>query len=141
MKTLLKVNLVILCLALFSAYTFAEENESKMMDQGKMKSHKMGLHHKKMSHDGMMCPMCGMMKCMSMNKSIVATKDDGVIVMVGNKLIKYDKNLEFKKEVEITIDVESMQKMMKEMMEKCPMCHPKGEMGENMESSKEEASK
>ena len=57
--------------------------------------------------------MGGMMKCMS-DKSLVATSDGGVVVLVGQKLIKFDKDLNIVKEVEIKIDIEGMQKI-------CPM--------------------
>ncbi len=55
-------------------------------------------------------PMCGMM-----GKTMVPSDDGGVIVMIGNKLYKYDKNLELKKETELTIDYENMKKMMMKM--------------------------
>ncbi len=42
----------------------------------------------------------GMMHGM-MSGQMVATNDGGVIVMMGNKLYKYDKDLNLKKEVEI----------------------------------------
>ena len=54
---------------------------------------------------------------MMMGKSLVATADGGVVVWLGNKLFKYDKDLVLQKEVEIKIDMEAMRKK----MEKCPM--------------------
>ncbi len=79
---------------------------------------------------------------MMMGKSgIVATQDGGVIVMTGNKLYKYDKDLNLVKEAEVKMDMEGMQKMMTEMKEKCPMCHEMmercGMMGEEKEEEKE----
>jgi hypothetical protein len=68
-----------------------------------------------------MCPMCSMMCQMMTHKSMVAVGDD-VVVMAGNKLMKYDKNLNLVKEVELKIDTEQMQKKMAEMMKSCPMC-------------------
>lgn len=62
-----------------------------------------------------------MMKKMMMEKKMIATSDGGVIVMFGNKLVKYDKDLELVKEVELKIDMEAMKKCMKqchEMMKK-----------------------
>ena len=46
-----------------------------------------------------------MMKPM-MQKQIVATKDGGVVVLTGDKLLKYDKNLNLKKEAQIPMDEE-----------------------------------
>ncbi len=61
-----------------------------------------------------MCPMHMMM----MSKSMVSTKDDGVIIMAGDKLLRYDKNLELVKEAEVDFDAEDMRKM----CEACPEC-------------------
>ena len=52
---------------------------------------------------------------------MVATSDGGVIVLTGNKLTKYDKDLNVVKEVEIKMDLESMHKQMMDMMQNCPM--------------------
>ncbi len=96
-------------LFLISAIVFAQGMEGMkgdMMGKGK----DMGMN-----------PMGGMMMKAMMKKTIVATEDGGVIVLAGNKLMKYDKNLNLVKEVEIKIDMEAMQKNMKEMMKNCPM--------------------
>ena len=67
----------------------------------------------------MMMGMMGMMP-----KQMVATSDGGVIVLIGNKLLKYDKDLnlvketELKTDVELKMDVEPMQKMIEKMKEK-----------------------
>ncbi|MBP9855607.1 MAG: hypothetical protein KBD53_12130, partial [Candidatus Omnitrophica bacterium] len=41
--------------------------------------------------DGKMMGMCPMMQSM-MQKQVVATSDGGIIVVVGNKITKYDKD-------------------------------------------------
>lgn len=67
------------------------------------------------------CPMYrGMAKSM-MKESMIATADGGIVVMVGNKLVKYDKDLNVQKEAEIKMDMDGMQKMMTEMRAACPM--------------------
>ena len=45
--------------------------------------------------------------------------------MIGNKLIKYDAQLNIVKEAEIKIDMEAMFKSMEEMKANCPMCKGK----------------
>jgi len=45
-----------------------------------------------------------------MSKEIVATQDGGVVVMMGNKLIKYDKKLNLVKEIELKMDMDAMKK-------------------------------
>lgn len=63
------------------------------------------------------CPMKGAM----MGKSVVATSDGGVVIVAGNKIIKYDKNLKLVKEVEIDAGMGMARKGMKGMMKDCPM--------------------
>jgi hypothetical protein len=67
--------------------------------------------------DKMDYPMYKMMS----SKELLATQDGGVVLMLGNKLIKYDANINLVKEVEIKIDIEAMQKTMEEMKKSCPM--------------------
>lgn len=102
MKRLASLLVVGLCVLLISSSAFAGYHGSGDK-HGKGK----GYMHAKM------------MKMM-MDKTIVATKDGGVVVMIGNKLLKYDKNLNLKKEVEIEVDFEQMFEKMKEMKGKCP---------------------
>lgn len=73
-----------------------------------------------------MCPMMGGMMSSMMGKSMVATSDGGIVVSAGNKITKYDKDLNVVKEVEVKMDMEGMQKNMTDMMKNCPM------MGEGM---------
>ena len=49
---------------------------------------------------------------MMSNTSMVGTPDGGVIVMMGNELFKYDKDLNLVKQVEIKFNWENWQKMM-----------------------------
>jgi len=65
------------------------------------------------------CPMCCMKMKGMMEKEMVATEDGSVVVLAGNKLMKYDKDLELKKETQIKCDMkEACEKMCKE----CPCC-------------------
>ena len=62
------------------------------------------------------CMMCGMMQNMPMGnmmgRNMSATSDGGVVVMIRNKLYKYDKDLNLVKEVELPLDMDHMKKMM-----------------------------
>lgn len=69
---------------------------------------------------GMMCPMCGAMGGAMMQKSLVQV-EGGVIVAIGNKLIKYDGDLNKVKEVTLDLDISGMQQAMQQMMQNCPM--------------------
>ena len=61
------------------------------------------------------CRMGNMpMNCM-MGKQMVATSDGGIVITIGNKLYKYDSNLNLQKEVEIPFNKDCMMKMMKDM--------------------------
>jgi len=86
---------------------------------------------KKDCKKGMSCPMCHMNKSMMMGeKKLVATQDGGAVLMMGNKLIKYDAQMNLVKEVEIKMDMEAMKKLMEEMKASCPMCNKKSDEGE-----------
>ncbi|MBF0484086.1 MAG: hypothetical protein HQL25_05210 [Candidatus Omnitrophica bacterium] len=92
----------------------------------------------KMEHKGEgMNKMGGMMMESMMKKNIIATSDGGVIVMAGNKLMKYDKDLNLIKEVDIKIDMEAIKKDMKAMMENCPMMQKESMEEEKMEHEME----
>ena len=105
-KAILIFLMVILLASFTAAYAREHEAEkgsmkSQAMKEGKMKKHLMQ----------------GMIMHKMMEKQMVATKDGGVIILVGNQLLKYDKNLNLVKETEIKIDFEAMKKKMKEMKE------------------------
>ncbi len=83
----------------------------------------MAIHHGMMGEGNKMDRCCSMKKAMMKMKSereIVAAGDGGVIVMSGNKLLKYDKNLVLKKEVELPRYNDDSMDMMK-MRGKCSM--------------------
>ncbi len=79
-----------------------------MMD-GDMKQHGM-MMKEKMKRYGMK-EMC--------SPSMVASNDGGVIVMMGKKLMKYDKHLNLVKQVEMKCDKEDVM---------CPLMKDKGKM-------------
>ncbi|MCR4337130.1 MAG: hypothetical protein NUV91_04915, partial [Candidatus Omnitrophica bacterium] len=84
---------------------------------------------------GMPPMMHGMMESM-VEKSVMIMPDGGVLVVMGNKLSKFDKDLNLIKEVTLTVDTEGMKKMMSDMKEICPMMPEKG-MDEGKESVEE----
>ena len=51
---------------------------------------------------------------MTCNSSMIETSDGGLVVLMGNKLMKYDKDLNMIKEAEIKIDWSSWKKSMTE---------------------------
>ncbi len=89
---------------------------------GPMKCHGKAWRHA-MEKGGMpcCCPMHAKMAERMLERSIVTTGDGGVVVMTGNKLVKYDKDLNVQKEAELKLDMEGMQKAMTEMQASCPM--------------------
>lgn len=109
-RTAFVVVLMLLVLAA-SSISFAQEpgEMKEEMKAKRMKGGKMGMY-----------PGLSMMKKM-IGGGMVATKDGGVIVMMGRKLLKYDKDLNLKKEVEIKVDMEKMHGMMEQWKEKCQM--------------------
>jgi hypothetical protein len=85
-----------------------------------------GMGQNGMRQGGMMdsTAMCGMMMMHFMKPSTAfGTQDGGFVVIMGNKIMKYDKNVELKKEVEMKVDTTAMRKMMQQMQQ-CPMKKP-----------------
>ena len=112
---------------------FAYAADPMMRGRGMMDGNDM--MHRGMMDQGMMgkgmpimCPMHMMMCQGVVQKQVVATSDGGAIVVVDNKMLKYDKDLNLVKEAELKIDVNEMkakmQQMMKECAEKCQTIKP-----------------
>jgi len=109
--------LVIVAVIFFPAVSFTQgpgdKNEPALPDKTKQKQ----METERMGSTAMR--MMGILP-----KQMVATNDGGLIVLSGNKLLKYDKDLNLVKEVEIKTDfefkpdAESMQKIIEKMKEK-----------------------
>ncbi|MFC1674942.1 hypothetical protein ACFL1K_03555 [Candidatus Omnitrophota bacterium] len=104
MKKVLAVALIALLLAPVVALAEPEGKEG------------MERKHKKMGMMGMM-----------MKKQMVATKDGGVVVMAGNRLLKYDKKLKLVAEAEVKMDYKVMKEKMMKMKKECMMKKEKEE--------------
>jgi hypothetical protein len=111
--------LLLVCAVMFACVSMAQAQDqppaqrNEMSGMGPGGEKKGGMMGKEMMH--------GMMMQASMPKQIVASGDGGVFVLVGNKIVKYDKNLAVVKEATVKVDTESMKKMMADMKGKCPM--------------------
>lgn len=75
--------------------------------------HEMGMDKGMMMH-GMMMKM--------MERTVVATSDGGVVVVTGDKMVKYDRNLKVIKEVDLPNGMCGMKEMMGNMKSKCKEC-------------------
>jgi hypothetical protein len=102
MKIMKSIIILTMVLAGLSAVSFAEEPDDTM---GSKTGGDMMTGADKGSGMGSMQSMTGMMG------NMVATSDGGVVVMLGNKLYKYDKNLRLVKKTEINDDMKKMQRM------------------------------
>jgi hypothetical protein len=114
--------LAVLVLILGFGFSFAQEQQAEVskdataqklapaMPQGKDVMMNSKFKKGAMSREGMR----DMMKMM-MPKSMVSTSDGGVIVLIGNKLLKYDSKLDLVKEVEINSECPNMPKPNMEM--------------------------
>jgi len=126
--------LVIVAIMFCSAIAFAQDSGEKKEPTPEEKMQQKQIEKEQMG--GMVMQMMGVMQ-----KQMVATNDGGVIVLAGNKLLKYDKDLNLVKEVELKTDVElkmdvgSMQEMMKTMKEKYGK-HNKETKGESQDTEK-----
>ena len=109
----ISAGLVFMAVLFSVSLSSAEEIEDVPAEKPEMKKGMMG--GKKM---GMMGPM--MMKMMT-EKTVGATSDGGIVVLAGNHLVKYDKDLNVVKEVDVKVDMDAMKKDMEGMMKMCPM--------------------
>lgn len=109
MKKLLSIMILAGACIMVPVISFAQ-------DQDEMGRHTMG--EGRGSHK--MSSMPDMMR-MVMPKQMVATSDGGIIVLVGKKLLKYDKDLNLIKEVEIEIEMKRTPEAIKQMKEKYQM--------------------
>ncbi len=125
MKKGIAIVVVLLAGAIFLASSFAEEKQGAMMGKDMLGKEMM---------KGRDSDMGAMMMKMMMGKSMIATEDGGIVVMMGNKLLKYDKNLNLKKEVKIEVDFSEME----EMMKKCKQMKKKQCMKEEKSDESEE---
>jgi hypothetical protein len=72
---------------------------------------------------------CGMMMMHFMKPGAAfPTQDGGFIIIMGNKIMKYDKDLNLKKETEMKMDTTAMRKAMQQMRQ-CPMMKGQPNMG------------
>lgn len=139
MRKLTYLIIAVTAASLSASSVFAGQMKDGMMeDEGSGKGMMMGkgMMGKGMMEDGMMDG--GMMKMMHKmhgmmrSSTMVASNDGGVIVLSGNKLYKYDKNLNLVKEAEIKAEMGDMGGMMGGMggMKKS-CCQGKAMMGQD----------
>lgn len=90
MKKLTYLITAVVVVFLAARFAFADGMKGSMKEEGM---------------DGGMMKMMHKMHGMTRSPSMVASNDGGVIVLTGNKLYKYDKNLNLVKEAEIKMDM------------------------------------
>ena len=83
---------VAMVIGLSARFAFAEETKGARKEDGM---------------DGGMMKMMHKMHGMTRSSSMVASNDGGVIILSGNKLYKYDKNLNLVKEAKPQVDERS----------------------------------
>lgn len=67
------------------------------------------------------CPMKEVVLKAALEKTVVPTPDGGVIIVTGNRLIKYDQYLNVIKDTDIPVDVEGLRQTVTQVMAMCPM--------------------
>lgn len=102
------------------------EEPGQGMPHGRMMHGKKDMSEKKdMMKDMPMMP--GRMTGGMMQRHVVASGDGGVIIVVGNLLLKYNEDLELVKKTTIEIREEDKQQMMRKMKARCDMCRKRME--------------
>lgn len=111
------------------------QDKTEASGWGKAKDRMM--HHLKDKRDKGMGTIQMAMGTM-MQKEMVSSGDGGVIVLTGNRLLKYDKDLTLLKEVELPMmDMKAMHDRMMEMMKNCSMKMQEEEGEEGAQESAE----
>ncbi len=117
MKKIILLAVITGSVLIFAATGLAQSEQpqkGKMEHMGQMKQ-MMEQKMKKQDNKQTRCPICAKAMASMMGKAMLPTDDGGVIVMIANKLYKYDKNLALINETELSVDFQNMQKMMREM--------------------------
>jgi hypothetical protein len=70
---------------------------------------------------GAMAPLCGGMMGGMMGRASIAVERDGVYVLAGGELLRYDTNLNLKSKAEIPVDMAAHWGAMQQFMQNCPM--------------------
>ncbi len=117
--------IAVMVISLSTSPVFAGDMKDGMKEEGKDGKGMMmgkGMMGDGMMDGGMMKMMMQMHGRMMRSPTMVSSNDGGVIVLTGNKLYKYDKNLTLVKEAEVKMDMDGG--MMGGMggKKKCPMC-------------------
>jgi hypothetical protein len=71
------------------------------------------------------CPMCQLHSALTqsmMQIQMAAPVNGGIIVLVGNRLLKYDYDLNLVRETEVPINLEETQKQIEEITKNCLSC-------------------
>ena len=108
-KTIILAAIVALVAAGSYVVFASEQMGGGMMRGGMMRGNEN--REQGMEQEGMM-GWDGMMGPMMRSASLVAGPDGGVIVLMGNELFKYNKDLELVKQTEVKFNWENWQKMM-----------------------------
>jgi hypothetical protein len=75
------------------------------------------MEHEGMMKGHMMCPICMGIVTEMTRVSMVATPEGGAIVSAGDRLTKYDAQLNVVRQVDLPLDIEQMHRQMMEMTE------------------------
>ncbi len=146
MKKLLIVLTVCLIAAMFISFAVAQDRNTPMTQKNMGKNMSNMNMNKENWTPGNEAAMwgshaaCGTMMGSFMSHSMVSSGDGGVIVMMGDKLQKYDRNLMLVKEINVSYDMADLNKMMGEIQKMCYMNQQnmqtgmmQGETGSNMQ--------
>ncbi len=118
-KAMLLVLVVVLFVSMpLGSSVFADDSKQAKGTPPPMEHEGMGARPPAMSMDLMQNMM--VMQAMR-EKSVVATSDGGVVVLVSNQMVKYDKDLNVVKEAELKVDVDKLRQNIMKMMPNNPM--------------------
>jgi hypothetical protein len=74
------------------------------------------------------CPVCRMTAEMMTQKALFVTQDMGVVVLAGDRLMRFDAGLNKIGEAEIGLDLDQLERRIMQRLRDCPMHRPGARM-------------
>lgn len=129
---------LLMVLGSYAVFAQTQQPPGRGIGQGPMGQAGMGRGMMMQQGGGMACPMCGMIAGGMMQKTMATTEDGGIIVAMGDKLVKYDSDLNKVKEVALDIDTTQMHAKMQQMMQNCSMMQQQAGGGSQQQTAQEQ---
>ncbi|MDG5816735.1 hypothetical protein QA601_16680 [Chitinispirillales bacterium ANBcel5] len=119
----MRKKLYTLTVLLFSAVTlFAQHPHSPEDDNGAHPRRGPGMHDEAHNERMMGMMMMGMCPMHTLQPQVIPTDDDGIVVVIGNRIVKFDSDLNQVEEVTVELSTQEMQQIIRQRAEMMNIC-------------------